>query len=56
MQKKVVKNNDLIITILIYKMNVVIKKVKENAFKKNIVFHDKYICMKKRSFLVEMQD
>ena len=29
-------------------MNVVIKKIKENDFKKNIAFHDKYICMKKK--------
>ena len=28
------KSNDLIIAILIYEMNIVIKKIKENIFKK----------------------
>ena len=46
-KKKEVKSNNLIIAILIYEMNVVVKKIKENAFKKNIAFHEKYICMEK---------
>ena len=47
MQRKMVKINDLIITILIYEMNIIIKKIKEDTFKKNIAFHDKYIQEKK---------
>ena len=33
---------------IIYGMNVVIKKIKENDFKKNIASIDKDICMKKQ--------
>ena len=33
---------------IIYGMNVVIKKIKENDFKKNIASNNKYICMKKK--------
>ena len=46
--KNVEKNNNLIITILIYEINVVIKKIKKNASKKNIAFHDKYMCMEQK--------
>ena len=42
------RSNDLIIAILIYEMNVIIKKIKENVFKKNIAFHDKYICIERK--------
>ena len=45
--KKVMKSNDLIIAILIYEINVVIKRIKENAFKKNIPFYDIYMHGKK---------
>lgn len=47
MYEKMVKSKDLIITILIYEMKVLIKKIKENAFKKNVVFYDKYVHGKK---------
>ena len=53
--QKMVKNNNLIIAILIYKMNFVIKKAEEKAFKKNIAFYNKYTYMEKKG-LVETRD
>ena len=57
MQRNGKKYNDLIIAILIYEMNVVIKKIKEFFLKKNIAFHDNgqiYMHGKKR--LVKTHD
>ena len=43
-KKKVVKRNDLITNLW---NDIVIKKIKDNDFKKNMAYNETYICMEK---------